>query len=96
MSICFSAGSATCDQNANCENTIGSYKCTCKVGFIGDGYNCIDENECTSDKHQCDPNADCKNTVGAYICSCRDGFQGDGYSCTGNYKKPSVVFYFIC
>ena len=28
-----------CDVNANCTNTHGSYKCTCKVGYIGDGCN---------------------------------------------------------
>ncbi|RMX43884.1 hypothetical protein pdam_00021081 [Pocillopora damicornis] len=29
-----------CDVNANCTNTYGSYKCTCKVGYNGDGRSC--------------------------------------------------------
>ena len=29
-----------CDVNANCENTRGSYSCSCKVGFTGDGKSC--------------------------------------------------------
>ena len=29
-----------CDVNANCSNTLGSYKCTCKVGYTGDGHSC--------------------------------------------------------
>lgn len=29
-----------CDTNANCNNTIGSYYCTCDVGYSGNGRNC--------------------------------------------------------
>ena len=29
-----------CDINANCKNTLGSYLCSCKEGFKGDGNTC--------------------------------------------------------
>ena len=29
-----------CDVNAECVNTVGSYSCTCSVGYTGDGQNC--------------------------------------------------------
>ncbi|CAH3186145.1 unnamed protein product [Porites evermanni] len=29
-----------CDVNANCKNTLGSYLCSCKEGFTGDGNTC--------------------------------------------------------
>ncbi|XP_065842985.1 uncharacterized protein [Oscarella lobularis] len=29
-----------CDANATCENTLSSYKCTCKPGFTGNGTTC--------------------------------------------------------
>ena len=29
-----------CDVNANCKNTLGSYLCSCKEGFMGDGNTC--------------------------------------------------------
>ena len=35
-----SADSSPCDENADCTNTDGSYSCTCKQGFDGDGQSC--------------------------------------------------------
>ena len=34
------ASSLVCDINANCSNTRGSYICTCKSGYTGDGKMC--------------------------------------------------------
>ena len=30
----------TCSPNANCTDTDGSFNCTCREGFEGDGFNC--------------------------------------------------------
>ena len=30
----------TCDQNAHCTNTAGSYACQCQTGYKGDGQTC--------------------------------------------------------
>lgn len=35
-----SAASSDCDVNAYCQNTQGSYSCSCKAGFTGDGKAC--------------------------------------------------------
>ena len=33
-------GTAKCHSNATCSNTVGSYDCTCVLGYSGDGFNC--------------------------------------------------------
>ena len=33
-------GTYNCSSNAVCNNTKGSYNCTCKPGYEGDGDNC--------------------------------------------------------
>ena len=38
-----STNSHSCDVNAVCSNTVGSYACACKAGFTGDGFTCIGE-----------------------------------------------------
>ena len=33
-------GVATCDDNADCVDTEGSYECVCRAGYTGIGSNC--------------------------------------------------------
>ena len=44
-----------CHANAMCVNTIGSYKCSCNLGYFGDASdtppnNCIDYDECSESR----------------------------------------------
>ena len=34
------AGNDNCHSDATCANTIGSFTCTCNIGYEGDGVNC--------------------------------------------------------
>lgn len=64
-----------------CENTIGSYRCSCPSGYTLSPENqrsCQDVNEC--DKHPCSPSHLCLNTRGGYKCyntTCAPGYQAD-------------------
>ncbi|KAG8437204.1 hypothetical protein GDO86_008048 [Hymenochirus boettgeri] len=90
-----------CGENANCTNTLGSYYCTCALGFISsgaerfvtnDGTYCIVE--CNDKK--CGHNAMCLKTAGGYTCYCKEGYQpssgrlqfkaNDGTYCQENLK----------
>ena len=46
-----------CDPHAICRNTNGSYECICMDGYSGDGFDCVDDNECLIDNGGCDPHA---------------------------------------
>ncbi|XP_022795533.1 protein kinase C-binding protein NELL2-like [Stylophora pistillata] len=80
-----SKGGHTCDVNANCQNTNGSYNCSCKKGYTGDGRSCSDIDECVTEKDECGTDAVCNNTEGSYNCTCRTGYSGDGRTCKGSF-----------
>ena len=64
-------GSTVCEQN--CNNTVGSYTCSCRDGYVNvNDTTCSDVNECVTANGGCEQN--CTNTVGSYTCSCRDGY----------------------
>ena len=31
----------TCDENAECINTVGSFNCDCQSPYLGDGFTCL-------------------------------------------------------
>ena len=33
-------GNNNCNSNASCNNTIGSFRCVCKIGYLGNGITC--------------------------------------------------------
>ena len=61
-------------ETAKCENTVGSYKCSCGNGYVLENNVCIDIDECDSSLHPldqpCKGESICRNTPGGYTCDC--------------------------
>ncbi|XP_074811118.1 signal peptide, CUB and EGF-like domain-containing protein 2 isoform X4 [Natator depressus] len=75
-------GTDDCHPDAICQNVPKLYKCTCKLGYSGEGKTCEDIDECDNDfnggcVHEC------FNIPGNYRCTCYDGFMlaHDGHNC---------------
>uniref|UniRef100_A0A0N5AUY1 EGF-like domain-containing protein n=1 Tax=Syphacia muris TaxID=451379 RepID=A0A0N5AUY1_9BILA len=69
-----------CGRNAECSlNEHAEAACKCKEGFIGNGYDCEDINECLNPE-TCNANhqhGTCHNTNGSYYCECDPSYRGD-------------------
>ncbi|XP_072577722.1 adhesion G protein-coupled receptor E1 isoform X3 [Vulpes vulpes] len=95
------ADTTTCPAYAKCTDTLDSYYCTCKRGFLSSngmekfkdpGVTCIDIDECSQSPPPCGPNSVCRNLLGRYKCSCWPGFS----SPTGNDWILGNPGRFIC
>ncbi|TMS07714.1 Latent-transforming growth factor beta-binding protein 2 [Larimichthys crocea] len=67
--------------NGRCDNTPGSYRCVCRLGYRVSGNTCTDVDEC-EDPLQC-PGQECINSQGSYRCvSCQPGYRLSNRLCT--------------
>jgi len=71
-----------CGANATCTNVPGSYACSCKPGYAGDGKQCADVDECKTNNGGCSAQATCTNTVGSFSCACKPYWSGNGVVCS--------------
>ena len=80
------------DRYGVCNNTWGSYSCSCQTGYrlSGDGRSCFDVNECVERRDGCEQR--CVNSEGSYSCLCHDGYTlaEDGKNCTLNVSASHV------
>ncbi|XP_047633269.1 adhesion G protein-coupled receptor E1 isoform X4 [Phacochoerus africanus] len=81
--------SGVCPEHSQCSNSLGSYSCSCHVGFTSTNSICEDVDECANPR-ACPEHASCRNSVGSYSCVCKPGFesstgkmgiQGPGETC---------------
>ncbi|KAK0411621.1 hypothetical protein QR680_005752 [Steinernema hermaphroditum] len=73
------------DECASCHRTFAKCvdgSCQCLPGFVGNGQDCADIDECADDPTLCHEKAYCINTEGSYYCECQVGYAGSGTNCT--------------
>lgn len=73
----------TCGVHATCEPTEdpAKYECQCEAGYQGDGYVCVEQQNCLNNPTMCDLNARCMSTNTGLVCVCNQGFYGNGSIC---------------
>ncbi|CAI9169930.1 unnamed protein product [Rangifer tarandus platyrhynchus] len=69
---CLSRG--VCPEHSECTNSLGSYRCSCKVGFTSKNSSCEDVDECANSR-SCPEHSTCHNSLGSYSCVCNPGYQ---------------------
>uniref|UniRef100_A0A8C8FQM3 Nidogen-2 n=1 Tax=Oncorhynchus tshawytscha TaxID=74940 RepID=A0A8C8FQM3_ONCTS len=80
---CYS-GTHDCDTTAQCLPEEGQqYQCQCATGYMGDGRNCYDVDECVEGLSLCGAHAQCVNLPGSHRCKCQSGYKFgfDGRTC---------------
>ena len=78
-------GTHTCHELAACTNidivceaagcTTEGFTCECPSGYIGNGQDCADFDECATGENDCPENSSCNNFDGGFECSCNDGYK---------------------
>nr|KAI8743010.1 mucin-4-like [Biomphalaria glabrata] len=79
----------TCPQG--CENTVGSYICSCNIGFRLNTLNtsiCDDINECEENIDDCSQT--CVNAIGSYSCNCFNGYTLQSGVCEKNSSNVEL------
>uniref|UniRef100_A0A8C9BRP9 Adhesion G protein-coupled receptor E1 n=1 Tax=Phocoena sinus TaxID=42100 RepID=A0A8C9BRP9_PHOSS len=66
--------SGVCPEHSECINSLGSYRCSCQVGFTSKNSICEDVDEC-ADPRTCPEHSTCHNSLGSYSCACNPGFE---------------------
>ncbi|KAG5883038.1 hypothetical protein JTB14_028377 [Gonioctena quinquepunctata] len=91
--------STSCEGSRNrcthiCNKTPMGPSCACRPGFklMGDGYSCMDLDECQNEPPDC--SQICQNNDGGFSCDCYEGFmlKTDKKSCKAEGNPMTMIF----
>ena len=82
-----------CGNHSTCNDTSGSFLCTCNHGYRGDGQTCENIDECIENPDICQTLAECVDLDGSYRCDCRSGYTFNGTDCVGKHTRIGI---FVC
>ncbi|PFX15856.1 Sushi, von Willebrand factor type A, EGF and pentraxin domain-containing protein 1 [Stylophora pistillata] len=77
-----------CNANAECHNTMGSFTCKCKPGYVEKGQQCEGISGCA--QNPCHHGGTCTNEGDKYKCTCLQGFTG-AHCETGYIKNSNIL-----
>jgi len=69
-----------------CNNTIGSFTCEYAIGYEGDGFTCVNIDECAVDTEGCHAERFCTDNDRSSECDSDVGYEGDGFNCTNIHE----------
>ena len=82
-----------CEPNVEiCQNTVGSFECSCAVGYsrLYPENRCTNINECESGDICVGDHKVCEDYDGGYLCYCERGYKFNTTTCSGG---PSDIFF---
>ncbi|TRZ01615.1 hypothetical protein DNTS_022971 [Danionella cerebrum] len=79
-----------CHEEAECNQTRVNVTCSCRSGFLGDGYECEPINRCIAEANGgCSDFAKCAFTgPNERSCECLEGYVGNGIQCLEKVTPP--------
>lgn len=70
-----------CPANEECISNGRADQCVCRRGYVRDGEQCRDVNECIElSSSPCGMNSFCTNLDGGFVCHCPSGYTGNPYT----------------
>ncbi|XP_032882267.1 mucin-like protein [Amblyraja radiata] len=77
-----------CHELSDCISTTDSYICQCRPGYVGDGRNCTDIDECKNATFCSSAKYECINTFGSAHCACRYRSEDGSVTCDETLNPP--------